>query len=164
MTRSPITHIDDAPLESLAHGETFSADLARLGPVIGLEQLGCCLTIVPPGKTAFPYHNHHAIEEAIIILAGEGSYRFGEDRHSVRAGHVLAAPTGGRDVAHQLINTGAGDLKYICVSTMQPVDVVEYPDSNKVGAVRWSEADGDEPAFRHRAFAAEPVDYWEGEG
>lgn len=164
MSRSPIIHIDDVPLENLAHGETFSADLARLGPLIGLEQLGCCLTIVPPGKTAFPYHNHHAIEEAIIILAGEGTYRFGEDRYAVRAGHVLAAPIGGRDVAHQLINTGTGDLKYVCVSTMQPVDVVEYPDCNKVGAVRWTEGDGDEPAFRHRAFSAEPVDYWEGEG
>ncbi|MAC90174.1 cupin domain-containing protein [Maricaulis sp.] len=162
MVRNPVTHIDDAPLENLAHGETFSADLARLGPLIGLQQLGCCLTVVPPGKTAFPYHNHHAIEEAIIILEGEGAYRFGEDCHAVRAGHVLAAPTGGRDVAHQLLNTGDADLKYICVSTQQPVDVVEYPDSNKVGAVHWSPTD-DDAIFRHRAFAAEPVDYWEGE-
>jgi uncharacterized cupin superfamily protein len=162
MTRSPVTHIDDAPLEHMGHGEKFSVDFARLGPLIGLEQLGCSLAVVPPGKTAFPYHNHHAIEEAIIILAGEGTYRFGDQSHAVRAGHVLAAPTGGRDVAHQLLNTGATDLKYICVSTMQPVDVVEYPDSNKVGAVHWSEADG-APVFRHRAYAAEPVDYWEGE-
>ena len=160
--KPPVTHIDDAPLEHMGHGEKFSVDFARLGPLIGLEQLGCSLAVVPPGKTAFPYHNHHAIEEAIIILAGEGNYRFGDQSHAVRAGHVLAAPTGGRNVAHQLLNTGATDLKYICVSTMQPVDVVEYPDSNKVGAVHWSEAD-DAPVFRHRAFAAEPVDYWEGE-
>lgn len=47
MTRTPVTHIDDVALEHIGHGEIFSADLARLGPLIGLEQLGCCLTIAP---------------------------------------------------------------------------------------------------------------------
>ena len=34
----------------------------------------------------------------------------------------------------QLINTGAADLHYLVVNTMDFPDLSEYPDSNKVGA------------------------------
>jgi len=157
----PIIHVDALELEAFGHGDKFEAGLGRIGPLIGMEQLGCMYTVVPPGKRAFPCHNHHVVEEAMVILSGEGEYRFGDDTHAVKAGDVVAAPAGGRDKAHQLINTGSEDLKYVCFSTMQKTDVVEYPDSNKVGAVTWNTETG-EPDFRHRAIAQE-VDYWEGE-
>src|SRR5262245_29044922 len=34
---------------------------------------------------------------------------------------------------HQIINTGAEDLRYLGFSTVGSVDVVDYPDSGKVG-------------------------------
>ncbi|WP_300542396.1 cupin domain-containing protein [Maricaulis sp.] len=163
MSRSPVAHIDDIAMTDTAHGETFGAKLGRIGPQVGMDQLGCMLTVVPPGKRAFPRHNHHVLEEAIVILDGEGEYRLGEKTYPVRAGHVMAAPAGGIERAHQLVNTGSSDLKYLCFSTMQGVDIVEYPDSGKVAAVRWSDASGDAPDFMHRAYRGEPVDYWEGE-
>ncbi|MCR9266407.1 MAG: cupin domain-containing protein [Alphaproteobacteria bacterium] len=163
MTRPPVTHIDDLPMVEMSHGETFAAKIARLGPVTGMRDLGCMLTVVPPGKKAFPRHNHHNIEEAFVILEGEGEYRFGDTIHPVRAGHVLSAPIGGPETAHQLVNTGSTDLKYLAFSTMPAVDIVEYPDSGKIGAIRWSDPDADEPNFRYRAYLGEPVDYWEGE-
>lgn len=160
---NPILNIDDVELEAFGHGEKFSAQLGRIGPSIGSELLGCMLTIVPPGKRAFPHHNHHVNEELMVIFSGTGEYRFGIERHQVRAGDVIAAPPGGRDRAHQLINTGEDDLRYLCVSTMMKTEVVEYPDSNKIGALTYANADDDMPVFRHRVIAAEPVDYWEGE-
>lgn len=161
MSKEPVIHVDEVPLEDFGHGENFAAQLGRIGPLVGMEQLGCMLTIVPPGKKAFPFHNHHVIEEAAVILEGEGELRHGEARRAVKAGDVIAMPAGGRDKAHQLINSGDSPLKYLCFSTMQKTDVVEYPDSNKVGAITWDAASG-EPTFRHRAIAQE-VDYWEGE-
>lgn len=161
MSKAPLVHIDDLALDDFGHGETFKAGLGRIGPLVGMEQLGCMFTVVPPGKRAFPYHNHHVIEEAMVILEGEGEYRHGSGSYPVRAGHVIAAPTGGRDKAHQLINTGDKDLKYVCFSTSQKTDVVEYPDSDKVGAVSW-DAETGAPDFSHRAYA-QVVDYWEGE-
>jgi uncharacterized cupin superfamily protein len=161
--RKLIVNIDEIELQDFGHGENFAAKLGRIGPEVGMEQLGCMLTIVPPGKRAFPHHNHHVNEEMMVILSGSGEYRFGEETHPVRAGDVIAAPAGGRDHAHQLVNTGEGELKYLCMSTMQKTDVVEYPDSNKVGAVTWGGSDDGVPAFSHRAIAAEPVGYWEGE-
>lgn len=161
MSRKPVINIDEIALDDFGHGEGFAAQLGRIGPAIGMEQLGCMLTVVPPGKKAFPFHNHHVIEEAAVVLAGEGELRHGEARQSVRAGDVIAMPAGGRDHAHQLINTGNQPLKYLCFSTAQKTDVVEYPDSNKVGAITWDDETGD-ATFRHRAYAQE-VDYWEGE-
>ena len=158
----PIVNIDAIDLADFGHGDGFKAQLGRIGPLLGMEQLGCMLTVVPPGKKAFPCHNHHVIEEAMVILSGSGEYRFGADRHAVGAGDVVSAPAGGRDTAHQLINTGEEPLRYLCFSTMQKTDVVEYPDSNKVGAVTFSSSEDGTPSFIHRAYAAE-VDYWEGE-
>jgi uncharacterized cupin superfamily protein len=164
MSRSPVVSLDSLELDTLAHCETLEARMGRIGPVIGMEQLGATLTIVPRGKRAFPYHRHHIIEEAILILQGEADYRYGDEVYPARAGDVIAAPAGAEAQAHQLINTGQEELRYVCFSTMQKTDVVEYPDSNKVGAITWSDesGEGDGVLFRHRAYAQE-VDYWEGE-
>jgi uncharacterized cupin superfamily protein len=161
--RKPVMNIEDVPLQDFGHGEKFSAGLGRIGPLVGMEQLGCMFTVVPPGKRAFPCHNHHVTEEAMVIIDGEGQYRVGDQTYPVKPGDVISAPTGGREHAHQLINTGTEDLRYICFSTMQRTDVVEYPDSNKIGAVTWGGSDDPGPKFSHRAIATEPVGYWEGE-
>ncbi|WP_421791457.1 cupin domain-containing protein [Hyphobacterium sp.] len=156
----PIRNIADVDdYYPIKHGEKFEAQMGRMGPLVGLKQLGCSYMIVPPGKCAFPHHNHHVIEEAILILEGEGDYRFGDKTYPVKSGDLLGAPAGGRDVAHQLTNTGESDLRYVTFSTMQGADIVEYPDSNKVGAVTFDENGA---TFRHRAFAQE-IDYYEGE-
>jgi len=162
-TRKPVMNIEDVAFECFKHGEKFAARHGRIGPVIGAEQLGCAYTIVPPGKRAFPHHNHHVNEEMMVIMEGEGEYRFGKDRYPVRPGDVVAAPTGGPERAHQLINTGERDLKYLCVSTMAKTEVVEYPDSGKIGALTYANSDDDEPVYRHRAHQTTPVDFLDGE-
>jgi len=68
-----------------------------------------------------------------LILEGEGELRFGAQRFCIRKHDVIACPTGGPEVAHQIINTGATTLRYLSLSTMSTTEVCEYPDSNKVG-------------------------------
>jgi len=99
--------------------------------LIGARGLGCMLTLVPPGKRAFPHHAHLLDDEMMFILEGTGDYRFGADIYPVKAGDMLGAPPGGAEVAHQLINTGDTDLKYLAFSTNGGNSVVVYPDSNK---------------------------------
>ena len=128
---NPVINIDDVPLIDFGNGGSFAAQLGRIGPLIGAKNLGCMLTIVPPGKRAFPHHAHLLDDEMMFILEGTGDYRFGEDVFLVKAGDMLGAPPGGAEVAHQLINTGAADLKYLAFSTNSKNSVVVYPDSNK---------------------------------
>lgn len=134
-TQHRIVNIDDLDLNEFGNGDKFEAKLGRIGPVIGLSKLGAMLTCVEPGKRAFPYHNHHSNEEAFFVLAGTGEYRLGNARHPIKAGDFLAAPSGGPETAHQIINTGSETLKYIALSTKQDPEVVEYPDSGKFGAL-----------------------------
>ena len=69
-------------------------------------------------------------DELFFVVSGEGKYRFGETIVPVRSGDIVAAPAGTQ--AHQLINTGSDDLRYLGISTVGVVDVVDYPDSKKI--------------------------------
>ena len=119
---------------------------------------------VAPGKRAFPFHNHLGNDELFVILEGNGTYRFGAEDFAVKAGDVCAAPRGGPDTAHQLINTGKGDLCYLALSTKHDPDVVEYPDSGKFAAM--AIAPGANFMQAHLRFVGrveDSGDYWEGE-
>ncbi len=128
-----VRNLDEVEPHELGNGKRFACLDRRLGVATGAHALGCSHYEVAPGKTAFPFHYHCANEEAVFILEGEGTMRLGEERVPVRAGDYIAMPTG-PDTAHQLDNTGGGALKYLCMSTLIPVDVVGYPDSKKKAA------------------------------
>ena len=116
---------------------------ASVGARIGARLLGYNITAVPPGKRAFPLHNHHANEEMFFILAGSGELRVGAEVWSIRAGDFIASPPGGPESAHQIINTGSEEMRYLAVSTMITPETVEYPDSSKVALMsRQTAADG----------------------
>jgi uncharacterized cupin superfamily protein len=127
----PIVNIADVPLRDGGNGGKFEAKLGRIGSLIGAQKLGCQLHIVPAGKKAFPRHAHHVNEEMFLVLAGEGTYRVGDETYPIREGDVIGAPPGDASTAHQIANTGTGELRYLAFSTRLDPDVVEYPDSNK---------------------------------
>jgi uncharacterized cupin superfamily protein len=127
----PVINIAEAPLHANGNGGQFVAELCRIGPLIGANNLGCQLHVVPAGKKAFPRHAHHVNEEMFFVLSGEGAYRLGEETYPIRAGDVMSAPAGDVSTAHQIVNTGAGELRYLAFSTRLDPEVVEYPDSNK---------------------------------
>ena len=67
-----------------------------------------------------------------FILEGEGELRFGDQRYPIRKNDVIACPTGGAEVAHQIVNTGTATMRYLSLSTKAALEVCEYPDSQKV--------------------------------
>ena len=159
MPRHPrVVNLDEMEWNERAHGERFAMQFKRIGSQAGSKQLGCGLYRVAPGKTAFPAHRHHANDEAVFILEGEGTLRLGDERIPVRKGDYIAFPAG--DAAHQLVNTSAGPLEYLCFPTMIGTEIVEYPDSDKVAAMVWTSA---QPALRAIFKKSSTVDYYEGE-
>lgn len=157
----PIVNLDELELNSHQHGESFQASGAQVSGLIGGAKLGYGVTVVPPGKRAWPFHNHHANEEMFFVLSGNGSVRIGPDEYEIRAGDFIAAPAGGKATAHQIINTSNAELRYISVSTMLRPEIVEYPDSSKFSAT--AALPGSDSGFRHLGVAAPSVDYWHGE-
>jgi len=160
----PVLNIDDAELMDFASPKgKFEAKLGRLGPALGAEKLGCMLTVVEPGKRAFPFHVHHAIEEMFYVIEGSGEYRFGEEAHPIKKGDLLAAPCGGPERAHQIVNTGAETLKYLAFSTMDKVDAVEYPDSDKFLVFASEDGTPQTSRMMHIGRKDQKVDYFDGE-
>jgi uncharacterized cupin superfamily protein len=160
MTR-PVINIDEAALKDRAHGESFAVKWGRLGPHLGLTGLGCAVHVVAPGKRAFPFHRHHVADELFFIVSGTGEYRFGKETYPLRAGDVVAAPAGTE--AHQIINTGTEELCYLGISTISGADIVDYPDSDKIGlAAGVKNADFSTATYVGMGRLA-PADYWDGE-
>lgn len=169
----PIINIADVELQPLppafaptgATAERFDPRIGRISTQIGAQKLGYNVTALAPGKRAFPFHSHHVNEEMFFILDGTGEIRLGSARHPVRAGDIIACPSGGPDSAHQLINTGTVELRYLAVSTQMSPEICEYPDSRKY-SVMVSAAPGTvaaPPLFRRLGRLDESADYWDGE-
>lgn len=155
-----LTPRPDEWLPQGAAAARFDARTARVAGDLGLRLLGCTVTEVKAGCTAYPYHSHRANDELFYILAGTGELRLGSERHPVRAGDLVGCPTGGPQTAHQLINTGTEPLRYLAISTRSDPEVCEYPDSGKVGAYCGKD---DQTGLMHVTRAADEVDYWLGE-
>lgn len=160
----PVMNIADVPLRENGHGNAFAAKIGSFGRSIGSTGIGVMLHVVEPGKKAFPFHAHHQTHELFVILEGEGTYRFGKDSYPVKAGDVLAAPTGGPETAHQIINTGAAALKYLGISASPgDTEVVEYPNSQKFAVSSrfdWATGKG---GVRYIGRVENSLDYWDGE-
>lgn len=161
----PVMNIADVPLRDTGNGEAFAAKIGSFGRMIGSTGIGVMLHVVEPGKKAFPFHAHHLTSELFVILEGEGTFRFGEESYPVKAGDVCAAPTGGSETAHQIINTGTTALKYLGISA-NPTgtgDVVEYPDSKKFAVSSrfdWATGKG---GVRFIGRVEDSLGYWDGE-
>ncbi|MDZ4349451.1 MAG: cupin domain-containing protein [Xanthomonadaceae bacterium] len=162
-----IVHLDELSLRPIKADEDRiperyqGSQLAEIGEMLGARMLGYNLTVVPPGKAAFPAHSHYGNEEMFLILEGVGEVRIGEQIFPVRAGHVIACPTGGPETAHQLRNTSTDTvLTYLSVSTTNYPDLVLYPDSGKIGAVHY---DNNGRAIRLRNRESDNLSYWDGE-
>jgi uncharacterized cupin superfamily protein len=146
--------------------ESYDARLGAISPKIGAQKLGYNLTILPPGKRAFPRHSHRVNEEMFFILDGEGELRVGEARYPVKRGDVIACPPGGPETAHQLRNTSANaELRYLAVSTRLSPEICDYPDSDKTGIYAEFPAgpDGKPQGMRLLTRSGASLDYWEGE-
>ncbi len=160
----PILNINDTEFMDFGSpNEKFKAKLGRIGPVIGAEKLGVMLTIVEPGKCAFPFHAHHAIEELFYVIEGQGEYRFGDETYPIKAGDLIAAPTGGPECAHQIKNSSDMALKYLAISTMDKMDVVEYPDSDKFLIFSSEDGNPNTAQLRFIGRLGSAVGYFDGE-
>jgi uncharacterized cupin superfamily protein len=159
--KRPIMNLDDVQFNDVEENGYYTSSRGQISSHIGAEKLGYNLTVLPPGKAQCPFHNHHCEEEMFFILEGVGELRFGDKRYPIRKNDVIACPTGGADVAHQIINTGTTAMRYLALSNVSPVEACEYPDSQKV-SITVDEQPGKKAL--HKLFRAEnTVQYYDRE-
>ena len=155
---------DDLQWTRIEHGSSYEARRKSLSQATRARELGCSLYEVPPGKCAWPRHAHLGNEEAVFVLSGRGVVRQGEADSEITAGDYLTFRRG-KEHVHQIVNTGTGPLRYLCMSTMNEPDISWYPDSRKFGLFAGAAPGGDKASRSVNTFLPEDasVDYWEGE-
>jgi uncharacterized cupin superfamily protein len=144
-----------APMPENVKATFEGATLGFIGPLIGAQKLGYNVVKLPPGKRAFPFHNHRVNEELFFVLEGEGEVRIGDGTFPIKAGDFMAHPPGGPETAHQIVNTSKKELKYLSVSTKLSPEIADYPDSKKFGVLAED--------FRFLGRTDQSLDYFDGE-
>lgn len=154
----------ERPGAGKAH-ENFKAQLGYIAPKIGARKLGYNITVLPPGKAAFPAHSHRVNEEMFFVLEGKGEVRIGDATYPVKQGDFIACPPGGPETAHQIRNTSDTDMKFLAVSTLMSPEIAEYPDSGKTGFYHMrQDADGKPEPWRFITRTdGSATPYWEDE-
>jgi len=128
----PVINLDE-PGEMTEHEHgSFHGKYVDIGGKIGAKRLGYNLTVVPPGKKVCPFHNHRINEEMFLVIEGEGLLRFGDQEYPVKK----------------------------ALSTLDPYEIAEYPDSNKMMSMVGTHA---KMELKHVSKADQSVDYFEGE-
>lgn len=130
---------------------------AWVGAHVDSELIGGSMYELEPGSRLWPYHTHHANEEWLIVLRGAPTLRSPEGERDLVEGDVVCFRRG-RDGFHQLRNATAAPIRVLMLSTLIAPDIVEYPDSGKVGA---------RSVAGERILLSRPgpiLDYWDGEG
>jgi uncharacterized cupin superfamily protein len=153
-----MVNIYDPHFDEPREHDGFRARRARLGHQLAAERVGLSLWEVEPGQAAYPYHFHLAEEELLVVLDGRPVLRGPAGWRRLERGEVVRFPAG-EDGAHQLVNDGAGTVRFMAVSTHGQPDVVLYPDEGKIGpAERRPDGSGLKLYFR----LDDAVDYHEG--
>jgi uncharacterized cupin superfamily protein len=129
---------------------------AWVGARIGAELIGGSMYELAPGDRLWPYHTHHANEEWMIVLRGRPTLRTPEGERELTEGDVVCFPRG-KEGLHQVRNATEDPVRVLMLSSMLMPDIVEYPDSGKVGA---------RSVAGERILLSRPgplLDYWDGE-
>jgi uncharacterized cupin superfamily protein len=124
-----VVRSQEIPWSDALKQDSYSNRRKELG---GGERLSCGLWELAPGMKSFPLHSHQITEEALFVISGRAKVRTQEGETAIGPGDFVAFPAGG--LAHQLLNDGTEPLVYVGMSAGQGVDVIEYPDSDKVAA------------------------------
>jgi uncharacterized cupin superfamily protein len=127
-----------------------------IGRRLNAELIGGSVYELEPGDKLWPYHTHHANEEWLIVVRGQPTLRTADGEQELREGDV-ACFRRGKDGFHQVTNRTDSPIRVLMISTMIAPDIVEYPDSGKIGA---------RSVAGERILLSRPgptLDYWDGE-
>jgi len=129
---------------------------AWIGARLKAELIGASMYELEPGNRLWPYHTHHANEEWLLVVRGQPTLRSADGEQELREGDVVCFRRG-KDGLHQVSNRTASPIRILMISTLIAPDIVEYPDSGKIGA---------RSVAGERILLSRPgpeLDYWDGE-
>ena len=121
------------------HVETITVNDTPCGPARGLRfsdtggltQFGAFVEILPPGSRSSLCHWHATEDEFIYMLSGEVTVHEGGVSTLLHPGQAVCFKAGVA-AGHYLQNQGTSDASYLVVGTRNTVDIVRYPDHDRM--------------------------------
>ncbi len=101
---------------------------------------------IDPGTTGGSYHFHHGAEEILLVLRGKPTLRTPEGERVLVEGDVVHFPVG-PEGAHQLINRMPEPVRYLMVANRPSPEAVEYPDTNQISVMAFTESQVGRPLW-----------------
>ncbi len=148
-----MTNLFDVPVQlDDDDADGYHKSYARIGPLIGAEQLGLSVYELPPGQSVCPYHYEIGFEEWLFVLAGRPTLRTPEGEQELRPWDCAFFPDGEAG-GHKVTNRTDETVRVAILSNKGDPGACVYPDSQKIGI--WPPG----KLFR----LADAVSYWEGE-
>jgi len=94
-----------------------------------------------------------------------GEIRIGDGAFPIKEGDIIACPAGGKETAHQIINTSEEELRFLAVSTKLSPEIAEHPDTNRFGVLASLAPDetGRPRTMMYVGKEGDSLYYWEGE-
>ncbi len=132
----------------------FRSRAVRVGDRIGAGLIGGSLYELDPGERTWPFHFHHANEEWLLVVRGRPSLRASDGERELTEGDVVCFPRG-PDGVHQVVNRSDSPVRVLVLATTIAPEIVEYPDSDKVGIRA--------PSSSYNLRREPRLEYWEGE-
>jgi uncharacterized cupin superfamily protein len=151
-----VVNLDTAEWDRTEEREGWRSKDAWIGARLDAELIGGSMYELEPGNKLWPYHTHHANEEWLLVVSGQPTLRSADGEQDLREGDVVCFRRG-KTGFHQVINHTDSPIRVLMISTLIAPDIVEYPDSGKIGA---------RSVAAERILLARPgpeLDYWEGE-
>ena len=98
-------------MEKLQQFDVKGIDRYLLDTDLGGEPLHLHVSEVEPGGRSHPPHQHGGFE-AIYMLAGEGTFEIGDERHIIRDGEAVVFDP---QKLHGLVNLSTAPMRYMVI-------------------------------------------------
>jgi uncharacterized cupin superfamily protein len=132
---------------------------ATIGRKLGAQRIGASVYEIDAGRSVWPYHYHHGVEEWLYVVSGSPTLRDLAGERTLCAGDTVCFPSG-HTGAHTL--AGPGRVVVFSLGGWPSASVCVYPDSDKIGP---RPGDSGVPGLDNLDFRRQDaVDYWYGEG
>jgi uncharacterized cupin superfamily protein len=137
----------------------YEAAPAAFSQALGANKLGFNVSVLMPKKFSCPYHFHHSEEEVSLVLAGRAILRQPQGFREVSEGDLIVFGASA-DGAHQFYNHTEEPFRYLSLSTVDPLDVCEYPDSGKINVRALKRVFQGGAAVNYWKDEEDPAKYW----
>ena len=117
--------------EELAEGASMPSQRLWISETGGLTQFGAFIEVLAPGTTSSIKHWHSAEDEMVYVLEGQVTLIEGDEETLLGPGDA-ATFRAGMPVGHCLHNRSSTPTRCLVVGTRAPVDLITYPDHNRL--------------------------------